>query len=180
MTPGSDTAIDVLYREHQELRSYLEARNELGLRRIVETNYPKVLAVSAGGYFEERITGIIMEHVASAASNEVVTLSLVRNKAIARQYHTFFVWDGNNGNTFYGLFGEDFKRAMSDQVKESKELEDSVRAFLRIGNLRNEIAHSDFANYPITYTADEIYEMYQQACKFVDEFAAKLQEFLAL
>jgi hypothetical protein len=177
MVVSADSVIDVLYSEHLELRDYLEKQKEITLRRIIETNYPKVLALSAGGYFEQRVTSIIMQHVKSEANDDIVVVSFVENKAIKRQYHTYFQWDGNNANAFFGLFGEDFRRLMAEHIRSDQDLDESIRAFLRLGNLRNEIAHSDFGTYLITYTTDEVYEMYQKASKFIEVLADTFRQF---
>jgi RiboL-PSP-HEPN len=99
----------------------------------------------------------------------------VRNKAVARQYHTWFNWCDNNANQFFGLFGAEFKAQMSELVKGSEEMQRSVRAFLELGNERNRLVHQDFATFSMEKTLDEIYRLYQSALMFVDALPTELR-----
>ena len=91
----------------------------------------------------------------------------MRNKAIARQYHTWFTWDASNANNFFGLFGEDFKTSMKKRCSESEELKSSIEAFLELGNTRNQLVHRDYVSFPLEKTLDELYTLYRAATVFV-------------
>ncbi len=43
--------------------------------------------------------------------------SLVKNKAVSRQYHTWFDWNANNANAFFNMFGDGFRSHMVEIVK---------------------------------------------------------------
>jgi methionyl-tRNA synthetase len=94
--------------------------------------------------------------------------NFVRNKAIARQYHTWFTWDARNANNFFGLFGAQFKAIMTQRVTASEELQSSVKAFLELGAERNRLVHENFATFQMEKTLQEIYALYNLANKFVD------------
>lgn len=100
--------------------------------------------------------------------------NFVRNKAIARQYHTWFNWDENNANHFFALFGSEFRTTMSDRVKESDDLRVAVRAFLEFGNDRNRSVHQDYATFPLEKTLEEICSLYRKALPFVEQLPAAL------
>ena len=139
--------------------------------------FRKALLIAAGSYFEYRIASCVLDHVSARSTGSVLVLSFFRNKAVNRQYHTWFKWDESNANAFFGLFGADFKRAMVDRVAKSDPLAESVRAFLEIGNERNKLAHQDFASFPLEKTMDEIYGLYGRALLFVDGLGAHLVNF---
>jgi hypothetical protein len=61
----------------------------------------------------------VLKFVRERASGSILLENFVRNKAISRQYHTWFRWEDNNANYFFGLFGTDFRIEMSKRVKES-------------------------------------------------------------
>lgn len=105
-----------------------------------------------------------------------MTMAFVRNKGLERQYHTLFSWEKSNANSFFGLFGTDFKDYMTSQVKNDQDLDDSIKAFLRLGETRNELVHGNFAIFPLERTAEQIYELYRQASLFVDLLPLKLRE----
>jgi len=94
-----------------------------------------------------------------------------------QQYHTYFSWGekddadkpGKNANQFFSLFGENFKTRITEIIRKNKTLDDSIRAFIELGHLRNLLVHSNFASYNFeNKTTDEIYLMYQKALLFID------------
>lgn len=103
-------------------------------------------------------------------------VAFVKNKAVSRQYHTWFKWDDSNANQFFGLFGSEFKQMMTDRVKASDELRISIRAFLEVGNERNKLVHQDYASFALEKTLDEIYSLYRQALNFVEGLGLHLRE----
>jgi len=93
----------------------------------------------------------------------------VRNKAIARQYHTLFQWNAKNANSFFGLFGDDFKVRMKQRVAADTDLDEAIRAFLELGEQRNRLVHQDYATFSLEKTSEEIFELYRTASRFVEE-----------
>ena len=111
---------------------------------------------------------MVVEFVRVRSNASAMVENVVRNKAIARQYHTWFHWEQKNANTFFGLFGEKFKADMIAKVKQSDETKLSIEAFLEIGNERNKLVHQNFATFPLEKTLDEIYQLYQRATLFIE------------
>ncbi|MCG3169830.1 MAG: hypothetical protein CALGDGBN_01359 [Pseudomonadales bacterium] len=105
-----------------------------------------------------------------------LVIGFVKNKAISRQYHTWFRWDETNANHFFSLFGNPFKQMMVERTKASEEFRASIRAFLEVGNERNKLIHQDFASFALEKTLEEIYVLYTQSLLFVDGLAANLRE----
>lgn len=94
--------------------------------------------------------------------------NFVLKKAISRQYHTYFTWDGNNVNSFLGLFGEEFKKEVSAIISQDEVLKEQMKAFLQLGNERNKMVHENFLVYNLEKTFDEIIQMNEKAGKFVE------------
>ena len=90
-----------------------------------------------------------------------------------------FQWNRRNANYFYSFFGEEFASQMEQKVRDNDGLDDAVRAFLEIGNLRNQMVHGDYADFQLGKTVDEIYDLYTSATRFVSEFQATIREFIA-
>ncbi|MDI6797732.1 MAG: HEPN domain-containing protein, partial [Desulfatibacillaceae bacterium] len=108
--------------------------------------------------------------------NPLVT-SFFKNKAVNRQYHTWFDWEANNANKFFSLFGSKFKDFMKYKVNNDSKLSDSISAFLELGNYRNQLVHQDFSSFPLEKTSKEIYQLYFKAFCFVNRFPELIKEF---
>lgn len=173
-----DTGVDRLYKEFKDLVVYLEKDNEISLKNTVDENFRKALLLAAASYFESRITDDIVRFVDETSNKNKVLLSFVQNKAISRQYHTYFNWKETNANTFFGLFGEVFSNFLKKEVKDNDQLNSSIKAFPEIGRERNRLVHQDFGTFSLEKTSDEIYELYKKALMFVDSFPEKLRQCL--
>lgn len=162
-----ETVIDAMYKQFNELISFLDDAREISMRSLADNTFKKTLALSAASFFEDQIRGILLEFVEEKASGDEMIKNFVKNKAISRQYHTFFDWRGKNANKFFSLFGDEFKQRMSKKIKSDGDLDNSVRAFLDIGNTRNELAHLNFASIELDKTADEVYNQFKTAMIFI-------------
>ena len=171
-----DTVIDRLFTEHGRLREHLGRAGETSLAAETDAQFRKVLLLSAASYFETAIRETLLSYFEKATGNDQRTLAFVKAKGIERQYHTYFKWDANNANTFFALFGGDFKVRMEARVRVEADLREGVRAFLELGELRNNLVHRDYANYPLEKTVDEIYALYRSAVVFVEAIGPALAE----
>ena len=151
------------------------------LSLLVETNSlaSKQMAVSAASCFEVELCKKIERFVHEASRGNEEVRSLLRAKAIKRQFHTWFDWNQKNANQFFGLFGVQFKQHMQDMVNNDDTLRESICSFLELGKDRNEIVHSDFLNFSYDKTLDEVYNLYKKARLFVDMFPEVLVRFSA-
>lgn len=123
------------------------------------------------------MTDTVLSFVSDTSNHHALVTAFVRNKAVRRQYHTWFQWDAANANSFFGLFGEGFLGFMKQKIKNDNELAASIRAFLELGNDRNRLVHQDFASFPLEKTSNEIYDLFRKAMIFVDAFPTSLREF---
>lgn len=169
-----ETIVEVLYSEIKELDKFLNERNEISYAIFVDSNFRKSLLLSAASLFEKEIKRIIEDFTHEKSSNNVALVEFLKNKAIARQFHTFFNWEGKNANSFFGLFGMDFKEHMKNIVNADEKLKEGIIAFLEIGNDRNRLVHQDYGSYTIEKTTDEIFTLYRKAMYFIQSFEREL------
>jgi hypothetical protein len=172
---ASQTPVDRLYEESSSVILAL-GRNEPSLTVAAGDIFRKALILAAASYFEYRVSKCVLDFVFEKANGNGLVVGFVKNKAISRQYHTWFKWDDTNANQFFGLFGIPFKQMMVERIKTSEELRISIRAFLEVGNERNKLIHQDFASFALEKTLEEIYALYQQSLLFVDGLAKYLRE----
>lgn len=168
-------AIDRLYEDFKQSAKLASEVGEISLQLAIENNSRKILLLGAASYFEYIICKVVEDFVHESASGNDMICSLVKIKAISRQYHTWFEWKDGNANKFYSLFGEKFKQHMKNLLKVDQSLEESVKSFMELGRTRNLLVHSDYASYLINKTSDEVYFQYLSAQKFVDVIGKELR-----
>ena len=171
------TVVDRLHDEFSDLLRVLDNASEISLRSTADDNFRKSLLLSAASYFERRMTDTVVSFVDETTSGDPLVNSFVQNKAVSRQYHTWFSWDQKNANSFFGLFGNDFRDFMKQKVSKNDTLDSAIRAFLELGSERNRLVHQDFGSFSLEKTSEEIYELYCEARKFVEAFPSALREF---
>jgi len=168
-----ETIIDVIIQRHDLVRESLIAQGEVTLLADIDNEFRKILVLSIGSYFENQISGSIEVLVRTSNSERII--SLVKNKAIERQYHTYFDWNGKNPNSFLGLLGASFKEKINSEIKKDSTLSDGCEAFLKLGQKRNILAHENFADASLDWTLEEIKYLYFSALKFVSFLSIQIQ-----
>ena len=63
-------------------------------------------------------------------------------------------------------------------MKNNTELDEGIRAFLKLGDMRNQLGHQNFSIFPLENTTDEIFALYKKALVFIDVFPQKLREYV--
>ena len=169
------TPVDRLYEESSSIITALGS-NEPSLAAAAGDSFRKTLILASASYFEHRVSKCVVDFVHEHSNGNALVVGIVKNKAVSRQYHTWFDWQKTNANTFFGLFGVEFKQVMEDSVKNSDELRNAIRSFLEIGNIRNTMVHQDFASFALDKTLDEIYVLYKQSLFFVDGLPSFLRK----
>lgn len=159
--------IKALCDEYTELIDFCRSNEQVSFEMYINNTYKKSLLLSAASYFETIIMKAIHDFAESKSRQNLALVSFVDNKAIKRQYHTFFNWEGNNTNQFWGLFGDTFRQEAKKQIQE-KGLVDAERAFISIGRERNILVHQNYIEATINDTFEEIYAKYEKACDFVE------------
>ena len=67
---------------------------------------------------------------------------------------------------------------MKQRVQEDRDFDESVKAFLEVGNLRNQMVHEDYADFQLNKTVEDVYSLYIRAARFVDEFPDAIRQFI--
>lgn len=171
---STDTIIDRIYSENSEILNYLDSQKEYSFKSNCDEKFTKTLVLSISSYFEHCITELILEFSEKSSSNNAMLISLIKSKAISRQYHTYFGWEGKNANSFFACFGQEFKTECEREVKQNKELEEGIQNFLSLGNTRNQLVHINFANYSLDKNSSEYFAMYKKALIFIQFLKNKL------
>ena len=162
---------------------YLESANSLLLRDRAESAFAKTLLLAAASYFEVHLTQTIIDLYLEMTQGVEELAEFVRRQAIGRRFAQLFQWGsdespGRNANSFYVSFGERFSAHMKQRVQEDRDFDESVKAFLEIGNLRNQMVHGNYADFHLNKTVEEVYSLYTQAGRFVDEFPDAIRQFI--
>ena len=179
------TPVEILNEEYKSIVSFLNEKAQPSLSSDVNKYFKKVIALSSASYFEHKIQDVLIEFVTKETNNNTRAVSFFKKKAIGMQYHTFFSWGekdnpdkpGKNANSFFALFGDEFKKKVEDEIKNNEDLERSIKAFLEVGHLRNILIHSNFAAYNLdNKTAEEIFDLYKKGLPFIEYVKVKLNE----
>ncbi len=171
------TIVDQLYHEFKELVSYLDQEGQASFHDVANKNFTKVLLLAAASYFEDRLIKELVQFIKTSAKENELLVEFCKNKAISRQYHTYFDWDKKNANRFFGLFGDSFKKGMEEAIKNDDKLATSIQAFLEIGGERNRLVHQNFGTFTLEKTTDEVYQLYEKAFYFMEVLPEKLGQF---
>jgi hypothetical protein len=170
------TLIDKLHEDTSQLLKHLTEKGELSLHSFANENLRKVLLLSAASWFETRISAAVLKFADVHSSGHSGIQSLIKKKAVDRQYHTYFDWKKEKPGPFYGLFGEVCGEGMKQEINADSELKAGLNAFLELGNLRNELVHENFAAFQFEKTAEEVHVLYQKAEHFVKYVELRLPE----
>jgi hypothetical protein len=170
------TIIDAVYRETLDIVAKLEESHEVSLAIDAKRQFTKTFILSAASYFEDQIQKLLIEYIRRTTNDNNNVVNFVQNKAISFQYHTYFDWGkkgnpnepGKNANTFFSLFGNDFKTQINEEIEKNENIKTSMKCFIEIGHLRNILVHSNFAAYNnIPKTIEELNDIFLKANEFV-------------
>jgi hypothetical protein len=178
------TPVDSLNEEYLSIVEYLDGNGQPSLSSYANRHFKKIIVLSSASYFEHLIQDALVGFVTNKTNGNSCAISFFKKKAIGMQYHTYFAWGekdnpdkpGKNANTFFSLFGENFKKEVEDDIKGKPDLDKSMKAFLELGHLRNILVHSNFAAYNIdNKTTEEIFLLYKNGLPFVEYIKHKLE-----
>ena len=178
ISPFINNRIEELWNDHASLADYLQVNRQVQLLSRVHDSFRKTLIIAAASYFEVQLTEIIVNLYTDSDQGTGALSEFVRKKAIGRSFASLFSWDSPNANYFYNLFGADFAASMRQKVREDPRLDESVKAFLEIGNLRNQLVHQNYADFQLDKTLEEIYERYRLATIFLNTFPRVVRELI--
>lgn len=157
---------------------HLATSNDVSLQNRVDAEFSKTLLLSAASYYEHRLTRMIVGFYEANVHGSATLAEFVKNQAIGRRYSQLFDWTSGNANRFFSSFGGEFRSYMRERVRVDLGLAESIRAFLELGNLRNEAVHENYAVFSLNKTVDEVFDLYEKAGHFVEDFPNELSEYI--
>jgi hypothetical protein len=157
-----------LVDESAELRALLSTQAQISLLTAAEDNSRKALVLSAASLFEHRISESLLSYAEKVSNSDGCVLSLIRNKAVKRQFHTFFEWEKRKLGAFPTLLGDELGRKLKEICARSPDKE-QMEAFLEIGDLRNCLVHQNYAEFLLDKSADDVRKLCEQADLFVEQ-----------
>ncbi|WP_374226002.1 HEPN domain-containing protein [Micromonospora sp. C41] len=155
---------------------YLQEAQEISFLNTLESGIPKIVLLAAASDLENRTQETLTTYYETCTQRAEFAVSFVTNKALKRQFHTFFKWEDRNANQFFGLFGPRFKRKMRLAIEADQALAASIKDFCEIGDLRNQLVHRGYATFLLEKTAAEVYGLYESALYFPDRLRNLLEE----
>jgi len=122
-----------MYSDTSQLLGLLGAQGEPSMQSFANSNLRKVLLLSAASWFETRISNALQKFSTIHSNGHPGIESLIKRKAIERQYHTYFDWKTKKPGPFYALFGDVCGDMLKQLVKADADLKDALAAFLELG-----------------------------------------------
>jgi len=168
--------IESLFEDYKSAHSLAIKNGDLSLAATLSEVFRKSLLIAAASRLEYRFRKEIESFYKKVTSENEYAVEFVRNKAIERQYHTWFAWDRANANSFYGLFGNSFRLIMQEREKQSPEMKASMINFVRLGHQRNLLAHNDYVTFAPDLSAEDVFKDYKSALDFVKEIKGQLTQ----
>jgi len=162
--------VERIYGLFEEITQFLQKQNQPSFLITTQEFFRKSLLVTAASYLESCLCDEIIKFAQEKTDDNTFIVNFIEKKAISRQYHTYFNWkqiSPNSVNGFLGLFGDSYLQKVKAKIKGSVELSNAAKSFIELGSERNNLVHRNFGNYPLQKTAQEIYDMYLEAVKFV-------------
>jgi hypothetical protein len=161
-------AIDVVEKMFNDLNRLVELLKRTGepsLAVSVSEVASKALLMAAASRFEAEFTSMFTAVARELGAPSIASFAI--NQGVVRKFHTLFQWDASNVNKFYKLFGDDFKEAAAALEGSDGDFSASIGPFISLGAGRNELAHSDFAAFPLNDTLEELIDKYRRAAHFL-------------
>jgi hypothetical protein len=172
------TPIDDMYQEFKKIDGYLETNKEQSYRNTINRNYRKALLLSIASYYETRIISELKHIVTSNTNGKNIFANFIYTMCLERTYYRLFTWSDTTGNSFFVLFGTEFRDFMMAEVSKDANLNEGIAAFTKLGKERNDMVHNDFCTYQLQKTEDEIYKLYEKSNYFIDNLPSYFKKFI--
>jgi hypothetical protein len=172
-----ETAVDRFYGDGTALVRLAESSGDASATVFAQDLFRKALVLSIASYFERRVTEVVLAGISGDLPDRHPMRQFCENRGLVRQYHSLFDWESSNANRFFAFFGAAFKEVVSRRVRDTDGMADAVVAFLQLGQLRNRMVHGNFDSFMADDTADEIFDKFQRASRFLEEFSGWLQQY---
>ena len=165
---GDPSSVEAFYESHKQIYSYLLEVEEVSFATDISVTFNRSLILAIASYFEHEITEILREIPIKHAAANAYIAAMVEKQVIARKYHTYFDWDKLSANTFFSLFGDEYKKAAKLQQESNVELKNAIKDFLELGQIRNKLVHQNYVQFEVVKTPEELIAQFRSALKFSD------------
>ncbi|MGW4849426.1 HEPN domain-containing protein [Nocardia brasiliensis] len=159
--------VESLFEDYCGLVEDLKDRSPSGLAALNRT-YHKVILVAAASRLENQVKQIVESLFREHGRDELG--AFVAKRVMARNYHQLFDWPNEKARGFFTSFGPKCANAFDTAMKTDTEFLRQHAAFMRLGSLRNQLVHQDYATYILSETPKELSDMYEVAVLFPSRF----------
>lgn len=164
---GPSSPIASLYEDYTGLMEDLSAISPSGLAAL-NRSYHKVILIAAASNLEAQVKKSVEKLFATHGREELG--AFVTTRVMARNYHTLFDWPQETAAGFFGSFGTSCKTKFKSLMKEDESFSTAHNAFMKLGNLRNQLVHQDYASFLLDYTPRDLLGLYEHASRFPASF----------
>ncbi|MDJ0106329.1 HEPN domain-containing protein [Rhodococcus erythropolis] len=133
-------------------------------------SYHKVILIAAASNLESQVKRIVVDFFERHGRAELC--AFIDKQVLARNYHTLFDWKQEKATAFFVSFGEGSSKRFKEMLRNDDEFRDEHNAFMKLGSLRNQLVHQDYASFSLDQTPDELINLYRLAIRFPDRFEA--------
>jgi hypothetical protein len=172
--PSTQGPVESIMRDVSAIEDFFRERQEISFLSVMEATAPKVLLLAAASYLEYLTQRILLEYFKLATNGNEHAIEFVKNKAIERQYHSYFDWTSRNANKFFGLFGQKRKAQILRQIAEDDKLASAISSYLELGGLRNQLVHRNYGAFVLDKTVQDIFHLYESALYFLHRLPSLL------
>ncbi len=171
MPATNSSRILELYNQLCETAKRFNATDDKDRRVLLDFNQyaAKLFLISVASHFEYRVVAFLEIWIKNHSKNDAI-VSFMRKQALDRRYYTLFDWEKRSANHFLALFGDEFKKNITAELKKKNWDASSgpVSNFVELGNLRNQLVHGNFMEFEMSNTLEDIKVKYESAVKFME------------
>lgn len=172
------SAVDLIesnINDYRELEKYLKDNSQFSFLTTVQNFTLKSIILSIASYYESAIVNLIHESLETEKSE--LLKYFLQKTAFERKYHQLFSWDSNNINSFFSLFGPNFKNFAEKAVKADEAFAECIKAFLELGATRNSMVHSNFLTFNLEWTIEEVELKFHQSLEVLVKLPVLFSEY---
>lgn len=156
-----------VWRSFEALQSRLLETADPSIIVDAQAVYSKAMILAAGNWFERKVSEVLVDFARVHSNGDLRVVELVRQRAVARQFHTLFDWEQQVPSRFLALFGDRFKDASIREIKASETLASGARDFMTLVAQRNALAHAQALDEEPPFTAAEVFTKFNSGAEWV-------------
>jgi len=159
--------VESIYEDYCGLVEDLKERSPSGLAALNRT-YHKVILVAAASSLENQVKRVVESLFSEHGRDELGVF--VAKRVLDRDYYRLFDWNNEKAKSFFSSFGPHCSRLFEETRRNDGEFERQHSSFMRIGRLRNQLVHQNYATFILDVTPEELVILYRSAVLFPGRF----------